>query len=158
MVEIKQTLVGKLESKSSLSGKLNNAIEKVYPELEDLVVTPSSEEQIFTSTKYGFDEVKLKGVEIKEHYLDGSYLVLVVNDNSTLRVDISEYIGELNDETIEAINNMKVSMENDELVLEYNDTVLNLDFSIENGELIVDDNVEEADFNINQNGEMEVSY
>lgn len=36
---------------------------KIYPELENLVVIPSGEEQKFKSNKYGFDEVICKAVE-----------------------------------------------------------------------------------------------
>lgn len=39
---------------------------KVYPELEDLEVTPSSSEQSFKSSKYGYDIVKVKAIETTE--------------------------------------------------------------------------------------------
>ena len=44
-------------------GPLKIGIKKVYPELEDLEVTPTTEEQIFKSEKYGYNEVKVKGTE-----------------------------------------------------------------------------------------------
>lgn len=44
-------------------GNLKFGIKKVYPELEDLEVTPTTEEQIFKSEKYGYNEVKVKGTE-----------------------------------------------------------------------------------------------
>lgn len=37
--------------------------ERIYPELEDLEVTPSGEEQIFKSEKYGYDTVTVKATE-----------------------------------------------------------------------------------------------
>lgn len=39
---------------------------KVYPELEDLEITPSSSEQNFKSSKYGYDNVKVKAIETTE--------------------------------------------------------------------------------------------
>lgn len=65
---------------------------------------------------------------------------------------------ELTEEQITAINNIAVSIENGELVLEYDNTVLDLNFSMENNNLIVNNNVKGTDFNINQNGELEVLY
>ena len=52
MIQCSGNLVGKLSAKGSLAGKLNNAVVKEYPELEDLTVTPSAEEQHFKSEKY----------------------------------------------------------------------------------------------------------
>ena len=40
---------------------------KVYPELEDLEVTPGKEEQNFKSSKYGYDNVKVKAIKGKGH-------------------------------------------------------------------------------------------
>lgn len=66
MISGKQRLVGKLSAKNNLNGKLNNATIKVYPQLEDLEVIPSGEEQNFKSNKYGYNNVKVKAVESKE--------------------------------------------------------------------------------------------
>lgn len=55
-----------LRVKQSLVGKLNNAIVHEYPELEDLTVTPSMEEQHFKSEKYGYDNVIVRAIESKE--------------------------------------------------------------------------------------------
>ena len=49
-------------------------------------------------------------------------------------------------------------MNNNELVFEYDETVLDFNFSLENDDLIVINMVNGTDFNINQNGEMEVMY
>ena len=38
-------------------------IQEIYPELEDLEVTPSATEQNFKSSKYGYDNVTVKAVE-----------------------------------------------------------------------------------------------
>lgn len=42
---------------------LEKVIKEVYPELENLTITPSNEEQKFKSSKYGYDEVTVKPVE-----------------------------------------------------------------------------------------------
>ena len=65
---------------------------------------------------------------------------------------------DLTDEQITALENMIISIENGELVFEYNDDILNIDFNIENENLIVTNDVTGTDFNINNNGELEVSY
>lgn len=41
----------------NLVGKLNNPVIKKYPELENLTITPTKEQQQFTSEKYGYDTV-----------------------------------------------------------------------------------------------------
>lgn len=43
--------------------ELKKIVVNMYPELEDLIVTPSNEEQKFKSSQYGFDEVTVKKVE-----------------------------------------------------------------------------------------------
>lgn len=63
MLKAKQTLKGSLNTKQELnSGKLNNSILKVYPELEDIEITPTTEEQKITSVKYGFENITVKKV------------------------------------------------------------------------------------------------
>ena len=49
-----------------LVGEMELDVIKEYPELENLEVTPSAEEQHFKSEKYGYGEVKVKGVESEE--------------------------------------------------------------------------------------------
>lgn len=57
MLNAKGVLIGNISSDNKIEGKLNNAIEKFFPELEDLVVVPKGEEQHFKSEKYGYDNV-----------------------------------------------------------------------------------------------------
>ena len=48
---------------NSLNFQLKNAVIKEYPELENIEITPSKEEQIYKSKDYyGYDEVKVKPV------------------------------------------------------------------------------------------------
>ena len=59
-------LKGRISAKESITAKLNNKEVQVYPELEDLTVTPSAEEQYFKSEKYGYDNITVKAVESEE--------------------------------------------------------------------------------------------
>ena len=60
-------LKGRISAKESIIAKLNNKEVQVYPELEDLTVIPSVEQQIFKSDKYyGYDEVTVKAVPSEE--------------------------------------------------------------------------------------------
>lgn len=44
---------------------VNFGAERVYPELEDLEVTPTNKEQNFKSSKYGFNNVKVNAIDTK---------------------------------------------------------------------------------------------
>lgn len=48
-------------SKISTSFKM----EKIYPELENIRITPTSKEQVFKSEKYGFNEIIVEAINIK---------------------------------------------------------------------------------------------
>lgn len=52
----------KLKKKINI-GNFRLGVKKVYPELENIEITPSGVEQNFKSTKYGYDEIKVKAVE-----------------------------------------------------------------------------------------------
>lgn len=129
----------------------------VQVETQEITITPSSNEQVQEGL---FDKVIVPGVEVTEYYLDNTELIIVLSNEQTIKIDISEYLGEtdLTDDQKEALNNMTVSIENGELIFEYDEEVLDLNFILENGDLIVENNVKDVDFNINQNGEMEVMY
>ena len=66
MLSSKGTLIGNISSDNKMEGKLNNAIEEVFPELEDLVIIPKGEEQHFKSEKYGYDNVTVNAVNLQE--------------------------------------------------------------------------------------------
>jgi surface protein len=57
-------LKGKITPTTTMSGKINSSM--IYPDLEDLEVTPSGQEQNFKSSKYGYNNVKVKAVESEE--------------------------------------------------------------------------------------------
>lgn len=48
-------------------------------------------------------------VKVKEHYLDGTDLIIELSNNQTLVIDISEYIDNNNTETVEQIEKIIVS-------------------------------------------------
>lgn len=60
MIEAKETLIGNITSNQTISGVLNTATEKVYPELENISITPTKEQQVFThENSYGYDNVTI---------------------------------------------------------------------------------------------------
>lgn len=98
-------------------------------------------------------------VTVENHYLEGQNVVIVFSDGSKLFVDISSYIGGgLTEQQIEAINNMNITIENDELIIDYDETILGFDFILQNNNLIVDNTINGTDFNINESKELEVLY
>lgn len=64
---------------------------------------------------------------------------------------------ELTKEQIDALNSIVIDVD-DELSIEYDETVLDIDFMIEGENLVVHNNIEGIEFNINENEELEVSY
>ena len=60
MIKAEGVLTGKVSSKQGIKGQFNSAL---FHELEDLEVMPSTEEQNFKSSKYGYDNVKVAGSE-----------------------------------------------------------------------------------------------
>ena len=62
MIISKCNLEGKITAKQPLTGKLNNAVETVYPELENIEITPTRQLQVFESEK-GYRKVKVKGYQ-----------------------------------------------------------------------------------------------
>lgn len=53
-----------IKVKNTLEGKLNVSIVKEYPELENITVTPTLEEQKLKSKKYGFGDVIVEGIPV----------------------------------------------------------------------------------------------
>lgn len=99
-------------------------------------------------------------VEVKEHYLEGTTLIIVLSNGQELSIDLSSYIDStLTEEQIEAINNMSCEIdENGNLQMNYDDSTLAVNFKIEYGDLIAETNVGGLSFNINSDGEMEAIY
>lgn len=64
MITSKCSLEGKITAKQPMTGKLNNPIEIIYPELEDIEITPTKKEQNFSSAK-GFGNIKVNGYNLK---------------------------------------------------------------------------------------------
>lgn len=60
--------------------------ERVYPELEDLEVTPSTQEQTFKSNKYGFGTVKVNAFE--RPVLDIDNPIEITNIDNVIKISI----------------------------------------------------------------------
>ncbi len=90
MIEAKETLIGNISSKKTLTGKINNAIEKVYPELEDIIITPTTEEQQFKSKKYGYNNINVQAVNneidenIKAENIKSGVSILGINGEANI--------------------------------------------------------------------------
>ena len=93
MISIRQVLKGTITEKKHIQGLLNSNNLKIYPELEDIEITPSTEEQNFKSSKYGYDNVTVKAVETEE-----------LNIIPTTEKQVNE--GLFNRVTVEAIENI----------------------------------------------------
>ena len=109
MISTRESLVGRIKSKGTLKGNINNSIVKVYPAVEDLVVTPTTEEQVFKSDNCNYGEVRVLG----DSELNAS--------NIKKDVEIFGVVGNLEEmttETKEGINNQEEIIANQETTLE----------------------------------------
>ena len=101
MITNKYNIEGKLSAKQLLSGNLNNAIEIEYPDLEDIEITPTTEDQNFKSKEYGYNNIKVKGFKANlqdkivtkngEYTADDGYDGLGKVSVETSGVDIYDY-------------------------------------------------------------------
>ena len=57
------SIKGKVSTNINIKGKVNASTIRIYPELENIEIVPTLEDQVFKSKKYGFEEIKLKGVD-----------------------------------------------------------------------------------------------
>lgn len=116
MIRTKASLKGKLNTKCAIKGKVCVGVERIYPEVEDLVVTPSSEEQVFKADNCNYGEVKVLGDEDLQA------------SNIKQGVEIFGVTGsleELTTETKEGINNQEEIITNQETTLEEINQVIN---------------------------------
>ena len=60
MIKPTISIKGKTTPAIKIKGKTNASIIRIYPELENLEITPTLEDQKFKSEMYGFDEVNVK--------------------------------------------------------------------------------------------------
>lgn len=63
MIKATNIITGNINDKGKITANINGSIIDRFPELEDLEVTPTTEEQNFKADKYGFDNVKVKAIE-----------------------------------------------------------------------------------------------
>lgn len=87
MIEAKETLTGGITSRQTLSGSTNVSEIKIQPELEDLTITPTKEQAVYThENSDGYDKVTVN--PIPEEYItpDGT---LEISENG--EVDVTTY-------------------------------------------------------------------
>lgn len=99
-----------------------------------------------------------KDIEVKEHRLEGTELVVIFSNGTSIRVDVAGYVGALNIQQIKALEDMTMYIENGELIFDYDDTVLDFNFSIVENDLISDNNIDDKVYFEINNKELEVSY
>lgn len=112
-----------------------------------------------------------KDIELRYENKNFQYDIVVILSNNFVRTirgvlqiwrditrneNITKNTG-LTEQQISAINSIAINLD-DELSIEYNENILNLNFTVDGVDLVVDNSVSGIDFNINENGEMEVSY
>ena len=186
MIQVKYSIKGKINSSQKIEGKINNSIITESPELEDITIVPSTEEQKLKSDMYGYGEVTVKAIpttditiipSAEEQVKTGIFGTVKVEavKGETLYITPAEqvqvYEGLFEKVTVEAtettagnekdyaINNIAISTENGELILAYDEVNLDVDFNIDDEQnLIVNNNEGNIDFAINENDELEVIY
>lgn len=95
------------------------------------------------------------GAKITITKKDGSKKSVVIKASASTDDDTNS----LTEEQIQALNSMEASItENGELIITYDENVLDFEIQIQNDELIVENNMEEVDFAINSEKELEVMY
>lgn len=156
--------IGNLEFYNEIEiGNLQLDVKNVYPELEEVTVQSRSEEQVVKpKTKYGFSEITvkpmevlLKDIEIKEN---GIYEIPIGFDGyGKIIVNIKGGSKGLTSEQIEALNAMRIYFESEDLIIEYDDSILDIDFDIENNNLVIENSIIDLEFNINDK-ELEAIY
>lgn len=57
---------GVLIAKQTLKGKIYSGVIKEYPELEQISITPTDEQQIIRPSKYGFNEVVVEPIDFEQ--------------------------------------------------------------------------------------------
>lgn len=70
MIKASESLIGEINTKGTITGVVNNGVEKVYPQLENLTIDPSKEKQVFKhENSYGYDEVVVNPITTTEPIL-----------------------------------------------------------------------------------------
>ena len=132
MLKAKQTLIGHLTDKGKVKGKLSNPILNHYPDLENLEITPSGEEQKFNHPdSYGYDEITVKAVEseelkitpsITEQVKEGLYKKVTVDGDENLVAE--NIVKGKSIFGVEGVVNASNAKENKVFFVDYDGTIL----------------------------------
>lgn len=106
------------------------------------------------------DESKIKS--LKTIQLVNKDLVFTFTDESKISVDLSSLCGGssggLTSSQINAIENMRLFTEDKNLAIYYDENELPINFYMEDKNLIVDEDIDDFEFNVNDDGELEINY
>lgn len=84
MIQTRLQISGQINNREQITGSLNGSFRKIYPEIEDLEVNPSTQKQTFKSEKYGYNEITVNEVtsnideNIKPEYIKEGVSILGV--------------------------------------------------------------------------------
>ena len=98
MINVRNNLKGNVRTRLKLTGKLNVSTIEIFPSLENLEVTPSKEQQVFThKNSYGYDKVTVKAIPEEYTIPTGS---LTITENGTHDVkDYEEVVTDIHEQT-----------------------------------------------------------
>ena len=84
MISTRHTLKGNISNRQKLSGKINISTIEIKPELEDITITPTKEQQTFThENSDGYDKVTINPIPDEYIIPDGT---LPITENTTYDV------------------------------------------------------------------------
>lgn len=108
MIKPTISIKGKISSNERIQGKTNASF--VYPELEELIVMPSEEEQTFISEKYGFSSVTIEGdSNLKSENIKIGTSIFGIEGNLADTSDANAIAANLLSNRTAYVNNKKIS-------------------------------------------------
>lgn len=102
MIQTRLQISGQINNREQITGSLNGSFRKIYPEIEDLEVNPSTQKQTFKSEKYGYNEITVNEVtsnideNIKPEYIKEGVSILGV-EGGYKGIDTSDATASAND-------------------------------------------------------------
>ena len=102
MIQTQLQISRQINNREKITGSLNGSFRKIYPEIEDLEVNPSTQKQTFKSEKYGYNEITVNEVtsnideNIKPEYIKEGVSILGV-EGGYKGIDTSDATASAND-------------------------------------------------------------